>query len=667
MGYLGRRIGKSQDTGNAHPESKTDVGGGVLDLFAAGYFERQGKSYNAPGTLTGLTATGGVISEFSEGPSVYRAHVFTSSGIFDVTSGGSFGDTIEYLVIGGGGAGGQEGSQRGGGGGAGGYRTNVPVSIGPGNHTTSAGFVVSVSPYTVTVGGGGAGSPPAGQGSDGSDSIFGPPSSPARIISKGGGGGGQGSQDSPPANEGRPGGSGGGGGSTASGDATEPGGATIAVTTPSPWPGPSTQGFAGGQGEHDSGSWAAGGGGGGAGEAGHAAQNPNTTSGDGGDGLSNLIAGPLNTGVGVVNPASPGRWFAGGGAGMHFGGGVSDGGAGGGGSTSHPGIGGSGVYATGSGGACGTPGGFGGSGIVIVRYKIAEITAQAKATGGNISFFNGKTIHAFTSSGTFINPASISNVDYIVLAGGGGGQTFHGSYAGGGGGAGGYILKEGQTLPAATHPIQVGAGGELGSQGTPSVFNSQTAVGGGVAGAGHPGPGGNGGSGGGSSSSGAVGVGENFPGPTQQGRPGGAGSSGGGHGGGGGGFGAAGTASGPPDGGGPGGVGVQLPPAFRDPVQAPSDTTNPVPYQRGGGLGTPGPAGAYYVAGGGGGGTWNPSYGTKGGDGGAGGGGRGAFGPSDGVPALNGVENTGGGGGGSGTSINGSFGGSGLVLIAYPT
>ena len=80
-----------------------------------------------------------------------------------------------------------------------------------------------------------------------------------------------------------------------------------------------------------------------------------------------------------------------------------------------------------------------------------------------------------------------------------------------------------------------------------------------------------------------------------------------------------------PDGGGPGGVGVQLPASFRDPVQAPSDTTNPVPYQRGGGLGTPGPAGGFYVAGGGGGGTWSPSYGTKGGDGGAGGGGRGSF------------------------------------------
>ena len=33
-------------------------------------------------------------------------------------------------------------------------------------------------------------------------------------------------------------------------------------------------------------------------------------------------------------------------------------------------------------------------GIVVVRYQIAT-TNTAKATGGNISFYNGKTIHTF--------------------------------------------------------------------------------------------------------------------------------------------------------------------------------------------------------------------------------------------------------------------------------
>ena len=37
------------------------------------------------------------------------------------------------------------------------------------------------------------------------------------------------------------------------------------------------------------------------------------------------------------------------------------------------------------------------------------------------------------------------------------------------------------------------------------------------------------------------------------------------------------------------------------------------------------------------------------------------------TPALDGVENIGGGGGGSGTALSGSRGGSGIVLIAYPS
>ena len=54
----------------------------------------------------GLTATGGVISDYVDGSDVYRAHIFTSSGTFDVTAPGNYGDTIEYLVVAGGGAGG---------------------------------------------------------------------------------------------------------------------------------------------------------------------------------------------------------------------------------------------------------------------------------------------------------------------------------------------------------------------------------------------------------------------------------------------------------------------------------------------------------------------------------------------------------------------------------
>ena len=83
----------------------------------------------APDLSEGLTATGGIISDYID-PSpgkVYRAHIFTSSGTFDVTASGTYGDTVEYLVVGGGGGGG-------GGGGsntapAGGGRLSLPAFL----------------------------------------------------------------------------------------------------------------------------------------------------------------------------------------------------------------------------------------------------------------------------------------------------------------------------------------------------------------------------------------------------------------------------------------------------------------------------------------------------------------------------------------------------------
>ena len=38
MGYLGRRIGKSQNTGRSEDGADGNLGGGILDLFAQGYF-----------------------------------------------------------------------------------------------------------------------------------------------------------------------------------------------------------------------------------------------------------------------------------------------------------------------------------------------------------------------------------------------------------------------------------------------------------------------------------------------------------------------------------------------------------------------------------------------------------------------------------------------------
>ncbi|NBQ98819.1 MAG: hypothetical protein EBU12_11515, partial [Microbacteriaceae bacterium] len=78
MGYLGRRIGKSQTTANPQADGNT---GGILDLFSNGYFQRTGNMPNYVYVAQGLTATGGVISDYNTPPgAVYRAHIFTSSG-----------------------------------------------------------------------------------------------------------------------------------------------------------------------------------------------------------------------------------------------------------------------------------------------------------------------------------------------------------------------------------------------------------------------------------------------------------------------------------------------------------------------------------------------------------------------------------------------------------
>ena len=67
-------------------------------------------------------------------------------------------------------------------------------------------------------------------------------------------------------------------------------------------------------------------------------------------------------------------------------------------------------------------GSAGASGIVVVRYKIGSVST-AKATGGSASFYGGKTIHTFVTSGTFATAPNWSavSVEYVVIGGGGGG------------------------------------------------------------------------------------------------------------------------------------------------------------------------------------------------------------------------------------------------------
>ncbi len=278
MGYLGRRIGLSQDNGDSNPGAAGGaVGGGLLDLFAHGYFERQGNLYNAPGVpATGLTATGGVISDYASGPAVYRAHIFTSSGTFDVSAIGSFGTNIDYLVVGGGGgAAAVHGSNATGGAGGGGLRTNMPACP-----YAQAAYPVSTSnPYTVIVGGGGkgVGENPSGQpvASQGSQSeIYPTPGGSGSGIYASGGGAGQTREWAPGPVQ--TGGSGGGG------DTYSPGNYTGGTVASPDGRSPTVQGFAGSAKGPNSG-----GGGGGAGEAGST-----DGQGYGGDGLQILIAEP---------------------------------------------------------------------------------------------------------------------------------------------------------------------------------------------------------------------------------------------------------------------------------------------------------------------------------------------------------------------------------------
>ncbi len=318
--------------------------------------------------------------------------------------------------------------------------------------------------------------------------------------------------------------------------------------------------------------------------------------------------------------------------------------------------------------------------------EVGNIALTYLSVTGGTKFTSGpKTYHAFTSPGTFQvateGPAAKSlTCEYVVLAGGGGGGS-SGHGRGAGGGAGGYLTGTGLVVNS-SQSVQVGDGGAKDVDGSPSYLGSIVAYGGGAGGGGY-GNGDSGGSGGGASgvytgiTPATQGYGLNpgtpapivgnfpsyVPGTTQgyDGDKGWAGTPTIGEAQGGGGGGAGGDApvvESPTQANiGYGGAGVQMPATFQLP-------TNPY------GVGGPG-GGSFWVGGGGGAGAGTaPGPGVGGGPGGpyAGGGNGGNWPgtPYDGAAAT---ANTGGGGGGgdvtSGTG--GAPGGSGLVLIAYPT
>ena len=258
----------ARSTGNHSTTTKAD--GHLLEYFRQTFL--QGGGAVNPITASGLKATGGVISDYTSGSDVYRAHIFTSSGTFVVTDLGSLGTDVEYLCVAGGGGGGVGGDYSsyqagGGGGGAGGllvspgsFTPTVPTSQNQGT-----GMSVSATTYTITVGAGGRGGTSApglgakGGLTGGNSTIVGPD---ITTITANGGGGGAG--NSVLATAGGSGGGGEGAYSPAPMSASKAG---------SNYPGPTQQGHPGGEGSTNGGSYPspgrrAGGGGGGAGGTG---------------------------------------------------------------------------------------------------------------------------------------------------------------------------------------------------------------------------------------------------------------------------------------------------------------------------------------------------------------------------------------------------------------
>ena len=293
-----------------------------------------------------VSATGGTITTSGD----FKIHTFTGDGTFTVTNAGdaSGSNTVDYLVVAGGGGSG------GGGGGAGGYRESFP-------NPATGGLSVSAQAYPIQVGAGGtAGAPNAGSNAagDGGNSIF------STITSTGGGKGGK------EISNGSNGGSGGG----ASGPGTSGGSGNTPPVSPS-------QGNNGGTGTSPT-PQATSGGGGGASQAGGNGSNPTGGGGAGGNGTASTITGSSVTRAGGGgggsrynnSPSQPPY------APVQASGGSGGGGAGGYGVTqgsptpqaTQNGSNGTANTGGGAGGASmgnSAPGGAGGDGVVIIRYK----------------------------------------------------------------------------------------------------------------------------------------------------------------------------------------------------------------------------------------------------------------------------------------------------------
>ncbi len=293
----------------------------------------------------------------------YKYHYFKTPGTFLIPDAATFDANIDVLVISGGGSG---GNRSGGGGGAGGIAVAEDLPFG-----------ASTGPLSIpiTVGGGGPINNPGGhgEGNDGDDSRFGGPGDSWNVYAEGGGGGGGGNTTG-----------GGAGGSGGGGHYQNPG---AAGSQPNHNPGKSAwvtnYGTAGSTGagppNHQSGA------GGGAGSAALAASQP--ARGAAGDGVQlpdwNVTYYMPNTDPWWpgISPLPGTHFGGGGGAGdyppylsQRMPGDATNGGGGIGGPASGAGPGSPGVNGLGGAGGgasgenTGPDGGYGGSGMVVIRY-----------------------------------------------------------------------------------------------------------------------------------------------------------------------------------------------------------------------------------------------------------------------------------------------------------
>lgn len=124
-------------------------------------------------------------------------------------------------------------------------------------------------------------------------------------------------------------------------------------------------------------------------------------------------------------------------------------------------------------------------GYTTSNTSTTTVVPSATGTGGiktgpvGISGIN-YYIHAFTASNTFTLTGSNTSCDVLVVGGGGGCS----GYQGGGAGAGGIVFRPGYQVNTGTYTATVGnggvgVGGGAGNNGNNSVFNTITALGGG--------------------------------------------------------------------------------------------------------------------------------------------------------------------------------------------